>query len=64
MPRPNYIITPRHYCALTSQLFPDKVGQMVLDGAVDPSVSNYQQSLMQAIGFNIAMKAFIAVCLT
>jgi pimeloyl-ACP methyl ester carboxylesterase len=64
MPRPNYIITPRHYCALTSQLFPDKVGSMVLDGAVDPSVSNYQQSLMQAIGFNTALNAFIADCLT
>jgi len=54
----------RHYCALTSQLFPDKVGRMVLDGAVDPSVSNYQQSLMQAIGFNTALNAFIADCLT
>jgi hypothetical protein len=64
MQRPNYIITPRHYCALTSQLFPDKVGRMVLDGAVDPSVSNYQQSPMWVIGFNTALNAFIAYNLT
>ncbi len=49
---------------LYAQLFPDKVGRMVLDGAVDPSVSNYQQSLMQAIGFDTALNAFIADCLT
>ncbi len=49
---------------LYAQLFPDNVGRIVLDGAVDPSVSNYQQSLVQAIGFDTALNAFIADCLT
>ena len=49
--------------ALYAQLFPDKVGRMVLDGAVDPSVSQYKQSLQQAIGFETAVTAFIVNCL-
>jgi pimeloyl-ACP methyl ester carboxylesterase len=47
---------------LYAQFFPDKVGRMVLDGAIDPSISNYQQSLTQAVGFDHAFNAFAAYC--
>jgi pimeloyl-ACP methyl ester carboxylesterase len=47
---------------LYAQFFPDKVGRMVLDGAVDPSISDFRQSLTQAIGFDKAFAAFAADC--
>jgi pimeloyl-ACP methyl ester carboxylesterase len=47
---------------LYAQFFPDKVGRMVLDGAVDPSISDFQQSLTQAIGFDKAFAAFATDC--
>jgi pimeloyl-ACP methyl ester carboxylesterase len=47
---------------LYAQFFPDKVGRMVLDGAVDPTISDFQQSLTQAIGFDKAFAAFTADC--
>jgi pimeloyl-ACP methyl ester carboxylesterase len=47
---------------LYAQFFPDKVGRVVLDGAVDPTMSDFQQSLTQAIGFDKAFAAFAADC--
>ena len=47
---------------LYAQFFPEKVGRMVLDGAVDPTISDFQQSLTQAIGFDKAFTAFAADC--
>ena len=47
---------------LYAQFFPNKVGRMVLDGAVDPTISDFQQSLTQAIGFDKAFAAFAADC--
>ena len=47
---------------LYAQFFPDKVGRMVLDGAVDPSISNFQQGLKQAVGFDKAFAAFVTDC--
>jgi pimeloyl-ACP methyl ester carboxylesterase len=47
---------------LYAQFFPDKVGRMVLDGAVDPTISDFQQSLTQAVGFDKAFAAFAADC--
>jgi pimeloyl-ACP methyl ester carboxylesterase len=47
---------------LYAQFFPDKVGRMVLDGAVDPSISNFQQALTQAVGFDKAFAAFVTDC--
>ena len=47
---------------LYAQFFPDKVGRMVLDGAVDPTISDSQQSLTQAIGFDKAFAAFATDC--
>ena len=47
---------------LYAQLFPDKVGRMVLDGAVDPSISDFQSIKAQAVGFDLALDAFIKDC--
>ena len=47
---------------LYAQFFPDKVGRMVLDGAVDPAISNFQQGLTQAIGFDKAFASFVTDC--
>jgi pimeloyl-ACP methyl ester carboxylesterase len=46
-----------------AQLFPDKVGRVVLDGAIDPGASPLEQSLIQAVGFDDAIDAFIKDCL-
>jgi len=46
-----------------AQLFPDKVGRLVLDGAIDPGATPLQQSLVQAVGFDNALDAFIKDCL-
>ena len=47
---------------LYAQFFPEKVGHMVLDGAVDPTISNSQQGLTQAVGFDKAFAAFVTDC--
>jgi len=46
-----------------AQLFPDKVGRLVLDGAIDPAATPVQQSITQAVGFDNALDAFIEDCL-
>ncbi|HLN77311.1 MAG TPA: alpha/beta hydrolase, partial [Nocardioidaceae bacterium] len=48
--------------ATYADLFPDKVGRMVLDGALDPSLSNEQMSLVQAHGFEVALRAYVGAC--
>jgi len=45
-------------------LFPNKVGRMVLDGAVDPTVPDSQQSLNQLKGFDLALNNYLADCLS
>ena len=47
---------------LYAKFFPKSVGRMVLDGAIDPNASSAEQNLTQAIGFDTALKAFIADC--
>jgi pimeloyl-ACP methyl ester carboxylesterase len=49
---------------LYAQFFPDKVGRVVLDGAVDPTISNFQQTLTQAVGFDQAFSSFAKDCTT
>lgn len=44
-------------------LYPDKVGRMALDGAVDPSTSNFDVTRIQAQGFESALRAYLADCL-
>lgn len=47
---------------LYAELFPEHVGRMVLDGAVSPNVNSADQNLTQAIGFDMALDAFISDC--
>ncbi|MGI9198140.1 MAG: alpha/beta hydrolase [Candidatus Nanopelagicaceae bacterium] len=47
---------------LYAQIFPEKVGRFVLDGAVDPTLDSQSQALQQAIGFDQAFSAFAADC--
>ena len=49
---------------LYANFFPDRVGRMVLDGAISPNVNSADQNLTQAIGFDTALNAFIADCYT
>jgi pimeloyl-ACP methyl ester carboxylesterase len=49
---------------LYAHFFPDKVGRVVLDGAVDPTISNFQQTLTQAVGFDQAFSSFAKDCTT
>ncbi|MEV7386995.1 alpha/beta hydrolase [Streptomyces sp. NPDC091215] len=43
-------------------LFPDRVGRMVLDGAMDPSLSARQLNLEQTAGFETAFQSFAKDC--
>jgi pimeloyl-ACP methyl ester carboxylesterase len=47
---------------LYAQFFPDKVGRMILDGALDPNISILEQNISQAKGFDDALEAFLADC--
>jgi pimeloyl-ACP methyl ester carboxylesterase len=47
---------------LYAQFFPEKVGRMVLDGAVDPNISIVEQNISQAKGFDDALGVFITDC--
>jgi pimeloyl-ACP methyl ester carboxylesterase len=49
---------------LYANIFPDKVGRFVLDGAVDPNIPMKEQNLAQAIGFEKALTAFVKDCAT
>jgi len=46
-----------------ASIFPDKVGRFVLDGVVDPTVTPTQDSLNQLVGFQSAMRAYLADCI-
>jgi len=48
--------------ATYADLFPERVGRMVLDGAIDPSEDAVQTSLVQAKGFQTALDAYVAHC--
>jgi len=48
--------------ATYADLFPKNVRRMVLDGAVDPSLSNDALNLGQARGFETALRAYLASC--
>ena len=49
--------------ATYADLFPDRVGRLVLDGAVDVSLSSRDLSLQQATGFETALRAYVQGCL-
>jgi len=43
--------------------FPKNIGQFVLDGVVDPTLNPADDSVNQLIGFQSAMKAYLADCI-
>lgn len=43
-------------------LFPDKVGRMVLDGAVDPEADVTKSQFKQVLGFETALTAYLQDC--
>lgn len=45
-------------------LFPDRVGRMVLDGALDPSLSNTDVTRGQARAFEAAVHTYVRSCLS
>ncbi|WP_214105191.1 alpha/beta hydrolase [Acrocarpospora catenulata] len=51
-----------HLGALYATLYPAKVGRMVLDSALDPSVGMLEQSRTQALGFQRAYENYLADC--
>ena len=48
--------------ATYAELFPEKVGRFVLDGALDVSLSSRKLSLGQAEGFETALRSYVANC--
>src|SRR5690606_11298833 len=44
--------------ATYAELFPDRVGRLVLDGAVDLAIDSRELSLQQAAGFETALRAY------
>ncbi|WP_255372042.1 alpha/beta hydrolase [Cellulosimicrobium sp. CUA-896] len=43
-------------------LFPDRVGRLVLDGAIDTTLTQDEVSEQQAVGFENALRAYVADC--
>lgn len=50
--------------ATYAELYPDRVGRMVLDGAIDPSISGLDVGTTQALGFESALRAYMQDCLS
>lgn len=49
--------------ATYAELFPDRVGRVVLDGGIDPSVPGSEVGARQAVGFENSLRAYAAFCL-
>ena len=45
---------------LYAALYPKTIGRVVLDGAVDPNLSPRDANISQAVGFETALKSFVA----
>ncbi|MGF3056905.1 alpha/beta hydrolase [Microbacterium sp. YY-01] len=50
--------------ATYAELYPDRAGRLVLDGAVDPATSGLEVGTTQALGFESALRAYMEDCLT
>src|SRR6185295_4597751 len=48
--------------ATYAEFFPDKVGRLVLDGAVDPTLTLEQATETQAKGFETALRSYVQSC--
>lgn len=49
--------------ATYAKLYPERAQRLVLDGAIDPSVPGLEVGMTQAIGFESALRAYLADCL-
>lgn len=49
--------------ATYAELYPERVGRLVLDGALDPSTSDFEVTKTQAVGFEHALSAYLEDCL-
>jgi pimeloyl-ACP methyl ester carboxylesterase len=47
-----------------AELYPTKTGRLVFDGVVDPATTDFDVTSMQAQGFESALRAYLADCLT
>lgn len=50
--------------ATYASLYPERTGHLVLDGALDPATTEFDVTKMQAVGFEKALRAYLADCLT
>ncbi len=50
--------------ATYADLYPGKTGRLVLDGALDPAASNADVTMVQAQGFESALRAYLKDCLS
>lgn len=50
--------------ATYAELFPERVGRVVLDGAIDPTTTLLDVSTFQTVGFESALRAYMTDCLT
>ncbi len=50
--------------ATYAKLHPDRVGRLVLDGAIDPSIPGIDVGTTQAVGFESALRAYMDDCLS
>ncbi|MDN5744295.1 MAG: alpha/beta hydrolase [Nocardioidaceae bacterium] len=48
--------------ATYAELYPEKTGRLVLDGAIDPSLSSRDGALSQAKGFETALRSYVKNC--
>lgn len=46
-----------------ASLYPDRVGKMVLDGAIDPTAPDIEATFLQLKGFDQSLSAFLTDCL-
>jgi pimeloyl-ACP methyl ester carboxylesterase len=44
-------------------IYPENVGKMVLDGAIDLRLTDHEQSMQQAVGFENALRSYVEDCL-
>lgn len=49
--------------ATYAELYPEKVGRLVLDGAIDPSASDFDVNKAQAVGFEGSLRGYLEQCL-
>ncbi|WP_284302420.1 alpha/beta fold hydrolase [Mobilicoccus caccae] len=50
--------------ATYAELFPQRAGRLVLDGAIAPELSNDELNLGQAVGFETATRAYVQACVS